>query len=190
LKIDKLLSENMSENGLKIWLWLFKKIPNIWDKPVSSSGKYHLKEDGHVPTIGEHTEEMLYTCIKLFSMFDIKPKTEDADILILGVLLHDSFKYGIENPISAKHTNSKHDKIIADKIAFNRKIFSNVFGSDKTILLEDIVRHHMGRWGTDVEKNFKFEGKDLRVFFIHVLDMLSSRNLLKYDSSIKEEEKK
>jgi len=177
---DQLLKENMTNDGYIFWKKLESKIPNIWNRLSSSSKKYHLNENGEVQSIGIHTYEMLYAAINSLSLLNVKIKTKESDLIILAIVLHDSAKYGIEDPLTRKHTDSKHDHIIGDLINLSRNTFMKYFTNEETNLLEEMVRYHSGRWSTDLKKsNIKFESLNIKTIFVHFLDMLSSRNLLK-----------
>ena len=93
-RIIKLLEENMTEKGFALWNGINQRLPDIWENPTSSTGKYHKKMNGDVPTQAEHVYHMLYSTVKLFRMFNIETKTADADKMLFAVALHDSLKYG------------------------------------------------------------------------------------------------
>ena len=93
-KIIELLESNLTERGFKLWKGVSSILPDIWNRPTSSTGKYHQKSDGTVPDIAEHTYEMLYSAVKLFRMFNFEPKTSNADMILIALVLHDSLKYG------------------------------------------------------------------------------------------------
>ena len=180
LKFDILLEKNMTEKGYMLWKKLEEKIPNIWDRLSSSSKKYHKRDNGEVSTIEGHTLEMLVACIKLLSVFDVNPKTKEADILLISVVLHDSCKYGLDNPLDRKHTDQQHDHIIGDLINLSRNTFLKYFSNDEVSLLEEITRFHSGRWSTDWKgDNISWKKLNEKTLFVHFLDMASARNLLK-----------
>jgi len=176
-KIDELLEPNMTEISFRMWKALKEKIPDIRHRPSSSSGKYH-RRNGGVLSIYDHTYEMLVSCVKLFSIFDVTPKTKKADILLLSILLHDAFKYGIDNPFTAQHTEKTHDRLAANIINDNKSVFMRVFTEEEVNLLEQCLRFHSGRWSSDASNNFDFTKLPAEVLFVHLLDMLSSNNLL------------
>jgi len=177
-KIHTLLKQNLTNTSFNLWIGANEKIPSIWDKPSSSTGKYHNKENGYVPTIAEHTYEMLYACIKIWSLFDVHPKTEAGDILLLSIALHDIFKYG-KNPNVTTFTDNGHDKLCADLIGKGKNTFLKIMSENSVSLLEECVRFHSGRWSTEATKDFDFHKHHPFVFFVHVLDMFSSRDLIK-----------
>lgn len=180
LKFDKLLEDNMTERGYKLWKALEERTPNIWERLSSSSKKYHKKENGKVDTIEEHTYEMVYACCKLFTLFGIEKKTKECDLLLLALVLHDSFKYGISDPLNTPHTKKDHDRIIGNTVKENSHVFMKYYSESEVLLLEEMVRFHSGKWSTDwVDGLTSFKRLDTKTFFIHLLDMLSTRNLIK-----------
>jgi hypothetical protein len=176
-KIDELLNENMTDISFRMWNALKEKIPDIRHRPSSSSGKYH-RRNGSVSSIYDHTYEMLFSCIKLLSIFNVTPKTKKSDILLFSIILHDAFKYGISNPFGAQYTNNTHDRLAANIINDNKSVFMRVFTEEEVNLLEQCLRFHSGRWSSDAGRDFTFTGMPSEVFFIHLLDMLSTHNLL------------
>jgi len=175
---DDLLKEHMSERGYKFWLVLKEKIDPVWDRLASSSMKYHKKKDGRNPTIEEHTHEMLFAATKLLSMFNFKKKSQESDILLLSIVLHDARKYGKE-PCVNNHTVKNHGKLMADSISMNRNHFLKIFDSENISTLEEAVRFHDGKWAVDANSKFDIESVKSTTFFVHILDMLSSRDLIK-----------
>ncbi len=172
------LAQHMTEKGFLFWGALNKSINSPWDKPTSSTGKYHQKKGGYVPSIAEHTHEMVYSAIKIYSMFGFHKKMVELDLLLIGVALHDIVKYGNDN--DGDHTDNTHDKLIADRIADKRTTFLKLFSEEQIDILIEMVRYHSGRWSTDANTfNFNFSNDHPYVMFLHTLDMLSSRNCLK-----------
>ena len=179
IKMDELLEKNLTKTAFDFWNILKSKIPPVWSRPTSSTGKYHKKEDGSVPNIAEHTYEMLYACINLWRMFDIKAKTSEGDTLLLAVALHDSYKYG-KTPEERQHTVSDHDKIIADKIKNASKYLESFLQKSQVQVLEEATRFHNGRWSKDANMNdFNFSIYHPYTNFVHMLDMMSANNLIK-----------
>jgi len=179
LLINELLEENMSEEGFKLWTAVLTKITPIWTRPTSSTGKYHNKADGRVPTVAEHTYEMLDATVKVMRMYDAAPKSREADLLLLGISLHDAWKYG-ENPNGRFHTANAHDLIAAQMIRKNKDAFLKLFSEEQFEILVNMLDFHQGRWSTNAKNinNFSFSNYHPYVHFLHTLDMLSSNNRL------------
>jgi len=180
-KVTELLEENLTEKAFKLWQAIDKRLPNIWDYPTSSTGKYHRKINGEVPNQSEHVYHLLYSISKLLRMFNINKKTADADKLLLAAVLHDSLKYG--NLGTRKYVDNSHDKTSADMISQNKNTFLKIMDEEQFYIMEEAIRFHAGRWSTDVPKNKKFSFKDYNpeTFFIHILDMMSTHDLIQTD---------
>ena len=181
IKIVKILENSMTERGFRLWEEIDKILPTIWKLPTSSTRKHHRKSDGRVPDIAEHTYEMLYSFIKIMRMFDYKSKTTDADTILLTIALHDSLKYGQCG--TQKHTDGKHDYTAGNMIKGNKDTFEKLLNPDQYNILEEGVRYHSGQWSTDVGNIKAFNWIDYKptTLFVHILDMLSSQDLLKTD---------
>lgn len=180
-RIVDVLENNMTEKGFKLWKGIDSILPNIWSKLTASTKKYHKKLNGDVPDIAEHVYHMIYAAVKLLKMFDIEPKTHDADKILFALALHDSIKYG--NLGTRKHTDTQHDKEAADMISSNETTFKKLLTDDQFQVLEEAVRFHSGRWSTDVPRNrpFNWSEYNTETFFVHMLDMLSSQDLIQTD---------
>lgn len=180
-KIFEILKSNMTEKGLLLFRGITQILPDTWNRPTSSTGKYHKKQNGNVPTQAEHTYHMLYSAVKVFRMFNIKSNTSDADKMLLGIALHDTLKYGQLG--TRKHTDGQHDKNAADIIAQNKNTFLKILTEEQFFVLEEMIRFHSGQWSTDVNKSQKFSFKDYNpeTMFIHTLDMMSTADLIQTD---------
>ena len=180
-KISEILEEHMTDNGFKLWKGISNIIPDTWNCLTSSTGKYHKKMNGDVPTQGEHVYHMLYAAIKILRLFNINMNTTDGDKILFSIVLHDSLKYGKLG--TRKHTDKLHDKNAADMISENKKIFLKLLTEEQFYIMEEAVRFHSGRWSTDVPKNIKFDFKDYNpeTLMLHILDMLSTADCLMTD---------
>lgn len=179
--ISELLKKNISERAFTLWSQLNSLFPNIWDLPTSSTGKYHQKKDGRVPSCAEHVYEMLYATNKIMRLFNISPKTSEANMMLLAVVWHDAFKYGKNG--THKHTDYKHDKNMGDVIAENASTLEEIMSKEQVKYLEVMIRFHSGRWSTNHENtdDIDFNAFPPYVLFIHMLDMLSTADCLKSD---------
>jgi len=180
-KIINLLESNMSERGFKLWSGINSVLPDTWNKPTSSTGKWHKKLNGEVPNQGEHVYQMLFAATKVMRLFGFKLKTSDADKMLFAITLHDTWKYGKQG--MRKHTDKKHDKLAADMVNLNKETFLEILNYEQFQVMEEAIRFHSGMWSTDVVKNKKFDFNDYNkeTLFIHILDMLSTADLLQTD---------
>ena len=175
-KVLELAKENMTAEGFEILADIDQSLPDIWDKPTSSSGKYHLKDNGKPDTIEDHTFEMLKAAMAVMRLWDIEPCTVSADVQIMAITLHDRLKYGPEG--TSEHTVSDHDKLIAEWVLENATILRYYLPLMHYSSLIEALRLHSGRWSTDITTSDWAEAGRL-TFFVHVLDMLSTENQLK-----------
>lgn len=180
-KIIDLLENHMTEKGFNLWKGINRILPDIWEKPTSSTGKHHKKMNGEVPSCAEHTYHLLYATSKVMRLFNYNNKTTDGDKMLFACVLHDSLKYGELG--TRKHTDHKHDKEAADMVSVNKETFLKVLTKDQFYILEEAIRFHSGRWSTDVSKESEFDFKDYNpeTLMIHLLDMMSTADLIMTD---------
>ena len=177
--IDALLKDNLTLDAYKLWVAMKTKIPMVMHRPSSSTGKYHADEHGNVRSIAEHTYQILFTAVKTLKIFNISIPSKSSDVVLLAGACHDLVKYGCDDPLHKRHTNSKHDKLIADILLFNKNRCLEYIQENDFAKLEQICRFHSGRWSTDANPNFDLSKLPVEVMFIHMLDVLSSENLLR-----------
>ena len=180
-KIVEILQKNLTERAFNLWDGIQSRLPNTFDLPTSSTGKYHKKLNGEVPSQGEHVYHMLYAAVKLVRMFGIELKTSKCDSLLLAISLHDCLKYGING--FRKYTDTTHDKGVGDLLYSNKETFLKLLTENEFFIMEEAARFHSGRWSTDVPKNKEFTFKDYNpeTMFVHMLDMLSTHDLIQTD---------
>jgi len=180
-RIPEFLKENLTDRAYTLWDGINRLLPDTWDKPTSSTGKYHKKSNGEVPTQAEHVYQMLYAAKKLLRLFDIECKTDDSDKLFFAIALHDTLKYGKLG--TRAHSDKTHDSLAADMILFYKETFLKLFNEQQVQVIEEAIRFHSGRWSTDVRDkvNFKFEDYKSFTLFVHFLDMMSTEDLIQTD---------
>ena len=180
-RIVDLLEKHMTEKGFKLWSGINKMLPDTWDKPTSSTGKYHKKKNGEIPCQAEHVYHMLYSAIKVYRLFNIASKTTESDKLLFAIVLHDSLKFGELG--NRKHTDYKHDKAAADMVSQNKETFRKILTEEQFYCMEEMIRFHSGRWSTDLPKNTELNFRDYNpeTLFIHILDMMSTADLIQTD---------
>jgi len=176
----ELAEKNMTEKGFGLLLKINSRLPDIWDKPSSSTGKYHKKANGEVPSISHHSLEMLYGACKIIRMFGGKLKSTQNDAILMSIILHDAQKYGPKG--NMPHTNNFHDKSMADLLEKNKKVLLSHFSEEEAQTVIDGVRYHSGRWSKSVPNMHSFDFADYPpiVMFTHFLDMLSTADCLQF----------
>lgn len=174
-KIDKLLEKNLKPDTFEFWLQLKERISNkCWDKQASSTGKYHKKENGRNPTVAEHTWELISAADKIISMFE---GIINKDVIFLSLVLHDSYKYGLCK--TCQFTESRHGEIISEMINVNKKVYRQILTENEINSLIHAVKYHDGRWSPCLKNKIDYSFYTPELMFLHMLDMMSSRNLIK-----------
>jgi hypothetical protein len=114
-------------------------------------------------------------------MFGVEIKTSKSDSILMAIALHDCLKYGTNG--FRKYTDTTHDKGVGDLLSSNKETFLKLFNEEEFYIMEEAARFHSGRWSTDVPKNKPFTFKDYNpeTMFVHMLDMLSTHDLIQTD---------
>ena len=173
--INSVLQKELTPDSYVLWEAMTAAIDPVWDRKSSSSGKYHKRADGTVPSIAEHTAEMLIAAVKTVRLFPkCNKKGAAKDAILLGVAFHDAIKYGVE-PSKSHHTVSNHDKLARDFVADIRDIVEECLGAYNTCVLEECLNYHSGQWSTALQD---FDQLPKESLYVHFLDMLSTADLL------------
>ena len=57
-----------------------------------------------------------------------------------------------------------------------------IINEEQFLVMEEAVRFHSGRWSTDApKKGFNFKNYNPETLFIHILDMMSTADLIQTD---------
>ncbi|MHA1658060.1 MAG: hypothetical protein ACTSUT_02920, partial [Promethearchaeota archaeon] len=75
-------------------------------------------------------------------------------------------------------------KTMADLIVKKKKFFLSHFSENEFSVLEAGIRFHSGRWSKSVQNMNTFDFADYHpvVMFVHILDMLSTADVLQFPS--------
>lgn len=201
-KAKALLSAAMTKPGYELLQNEMKLLPGTWNRFASSSRKYHRKKDGTVPSIIEHTYEMLEAALMpaespMLCLLGVErpvPWGESlpVDMVCFAIMLHDSLKYGPKD-ISivgssegdnvariARHTTNKHPKLIADWVQIRQKLYEKHFNSPVQVdMIIEALRFHAGLWSPEAGELFTWRNKFPLSFFVHMLDMMSAGDKIK-----------
>jgi hypothetical protein len=176
-KIDEFLRTHLSDvRYYNFWEQFTKQIPLAFDRPSSSSGKYHQNSTGHVDSLEEHTLELMLFVDKLARIFGDSKQEQFYDPMLLAAALHDVQKYGERN--QAPHTTKEHGRITADAI----RQCGTEYGltPEEVDLLAGLILYHDGRWNSTNPGYKPIVFTQLQMF-LHIADMASSRRILKFD---------
>lgn len=143
--------------------------------PASSTGKYHpsfaLGDGGLI----RHTKVAVkigYTLLQNETTNNFSD--DEKDLIIISLLLHDSFKSGI---VEEKYCRVDHPLIVANFLRDNKDKFT--FTDSELNYICDSIRTHMGEFNTDYKGNVVLPlpvSKNQR--FVHMCDFLASKKFL------------
>ena len=163
---------------------MVKLLPDyFFEIPASSTGKYHpeyaLGEGGLL----RHTKAAVRIAVELLSdpLISNKYKPDEQDLMIMGLILHDGLKLGLERE---KYTRFDHPILMADYIIDNEEKLD--LEVEEIEFLTDVIKTHMGIWTTDYNGVEVLE-KPVTKYqnFVHMCDYLASRKclLLPFDAN-------
>ena len=158
-----------------------KKLINLlpdyfFEVPASSTGKYHPGFAQGEGGLVRHTKAAVRIAYEILSDDSLcNDYTDiDMDLVIIGLIMHDGFKYGLEK---GKYTLVNHPMIAAKVIRDNK---DNLTLSDEELSkLSGMVEAHMGPFNKDFNGNVMMPlPKNKYEKFVHMCDLLASKKFL------------
>lgn len=163
---------------------LVELVPDYFFKvPASSTGKYHPSFSQGDGGLLRHTKVATRIGKEILSLeYTNNLFTEDEkDLLILGIMLHDTQKLGKEEE---KYTRFDHPLLAADFIEQNKE--KTELTKEEVELLKRVISSHMGQWNKSYYSKVELpKPSDKYEFFVHMFDYLSSKKFLdvKFDEN-------
>jgi hypothetical protein len=153
-------------------------VPNyFFHIPASSSGKYHpsyaLGEGGLV----RHTKAAIKIANELFNLEQYKFSEHDKDLIVVTLLLHDTYKSGYPQQ---DHTVFEHPLICVKNLyrMYSDGLHYFIHWWD-FVVISYCVSSHMGQWNTSKYSNIVMPKPKTRLQkFVHLCDYLASRKFL------------
>lgn len=148
----------------------------FFTEPASSTGKYHpnyaLGEGGLV----RHTKAAVKIANDLLHLENSQFNSDEADLIIAALILHDTCKSGIE--WESKY--SKHEHPLLAKELIENCFKENILYSKEYVKeVGRLVASHMGQWTTCKWSYIKLpKPEDNMENFVHICDYLASRKYL------------
>lgn len=173
---EKELSYIKNERYLENIKIIIELLPDyFFEIPASSTGKYHpsfsLGEGGLV----RHTKAAIRIAYELLQNNSVHNfKSDEEDLIIIGLLLHDSFKSGFPKE---EYTRVDHPLLVCNFLRNNKDKYN--FTDEEIKYLCDIISTHMGEFNKDYKGNVVLPLPRTREQrFVHMCDYLSSKKFL------------
>lgn len=141
----------------------------FWDKPASSTGRYHKEDENDQYGQVIHTLRVIAVAEHLVRMSDLTDI--ERDILISAASLHDICKYGVDG--ESEHTLSEHPQLVKSLWERNLLILPKCDYDHQIIAT---ILQHSGRWGGLPLPSSTKLGK-----LLHIADFMASRNNIEID---------
>lgn len=167
-----------NERYKKSLINLVELIPDyFFEIAASSTGKYHpsfsLGEGGLL----RHTKVAVKIAKSLLDnpTFGDKYKDSEKDLMLIGLILHDSIKHGFDG---SEYTVAKHPLIACQFIKDNKGVTK--FEESEIEFITNVIESHMGPWNTDYLTKEEILPKPQNKYqnFVHMCDYLASRKFL------------
>lgn len=148
---------------------------------AASTGKYHPEYAQGEGGLLRHTKAAVRIAYELLSdpVIGDKYTTDEKDLMLMGLLLHDGLKHGLPEE---KYTKYDHPILMADYIMDNEEVLELEIPEIEFVM--DVIKTHMGPWTTDYNGNEILEKPKTKYQnFVHMCDYLASRKciLLPFD---------
>ena len=167
--------EQIKNDDIRNWTrdFLMNKVPDyFWVVGASSTGKYHPTYAQNKGGLIRHERAAVKIAIELIDndLFDFID--HERDVIIAGLLLHDSFKYGKDK---GKYTEFTHPLIAGDEVLKYEGI-----SIETREEIKEIIYKHMGKWVKNYRTGKKLLDKPTTKIerFTHLCDYLASRKFL------------
>ena len=173
-----------NENIRQSLIYMIEKLPDyFFEIAAASTGKYHPEYAQGEGGLLRHTKAAVRIGYELLCNPAIGDKytSDEKDIMLMGLLLHDGLKLGKEK---SRYTKFNHPILMADFIEEEKNNLK--LSDEQRKLVCDVIKTHMGVWTTDYDGNEVLEKpKSKCQNFVHMCDYLASRKclLLPFDNN-------
>lgn len=147
----------------------------FFEIPASSTGKYHPKFALGNGGLVRHTKAAVTIAYNLLNNKTVNKFTDDEkDLIVIALLLHDSFKSGFPQE---KYSRADHPLLVVNFLKENRGLLN--FENQEFEYLCDCIASHMGEFNKDYRGNIILSlPKTKEQRFVHMCDDLASKKFL------------
>lgn len=161
----------------KALIYMINKLPDyFFIVPATSTGKYHPSYASGEGGLLRHTKAAVRIAYELLNDPAIGEKytSDERDLMLMGLLLHDGLKLGKEE---SKYTKFDHPILMANYIE-EEKDNLELTDSERNLVM-DVIKTHMGPWTTDYDGIEVLEKPKTKYQnFVHMCDYLASRKCI------------
>ena len=161
----------------KSLIYMINKLPDyFFIVHAASTGKYHPMYASGEGGLLRHTKAAVRIAYELLNDPAIGDKytSDEQDLMLMGLLLHDGLKLGKEE---SKYTKFDHPILMANYIE-EEKDNLELTDSERKLVM-DVIKTHMGPWTTDYDGNEVLEKPKTKYQnFVHMCDYLASRKCI------------
>lgn len=166
-----------SDRIRKACLEMIRLLPDyFFEVPAASTGKYHPEYAQGEGGLLRHTKAAVRIGYELLENPSIGNKytSDEKDLLLMGLLLHDGLKSGLKQE---KYTKFDHPILMADYIMDNEEVLG--LEVEEIEFVCDVIKTHMGVWTTDYNGVEVLEKPQTKYQnFVHMCDYLASRKCI------------
>ncbi len=178
-EINYIKNEKYKEN-VKI---LINGLPDyFFSVPASSTGKYHPAFASGDGGLVRHTKAAVRIAFELLnSMIGNVFTSDEKDLIILGLILHDGLKHGLNKD---KYVRFDHPLLAANYVKDSKDKLS--LNDSEIEFLYNIISSHMGPYNTNAYSDVILPlPKNKYQKFVHMCDLLASKKFLdiKFDEN-------
>lgn len=173
IEINYIKNEKIKES----LICMIEKLPDyFFEIPAASTGKYHPEYAQGEGGLLRHSKAAVRIGYELLNDPAIGDKysSDEKDLMLMGLLLHDGLKLGKEKN---KYTKFDHPILMANYIE-EEKDNLKLTESERRLVC-DVIKTHMGPWTKDYDGNEVLEKPKTKYQnFVHMCDYLASRKCL------------
>ncbi len=155
---------------------LIELLPDyFFEVPASSTGKYHPKFASGDGGLVRHTKAAVRIAYELlYSMIGDPFNSEEKDLMVLALILHDGLKHGEPKE---EYVRFDHPLLAAEFIKENKN--NTTFKDSEIEFLSSAISSHMGSFNTNKYSD-KVLPKPQNKYqkFVHMCDLLASKKFL------------
>jgi len=151
--------------------------------PASSTGKYHPSYSLGDGGLYRHTRAAVRIALELLRIDWWGFSSDDIDLLIVSLILHDGWKSGFPQET---YTKTEHPLIAVNQLAMFAEQNDVPISKEYIDMILSNISSHMGQWTKDYKTGAEVLPRPVDKFqkFVHLADYLASRKCLEMNFDV------